>query len=161
MGIPDRANAGYLAALREAPARVSALTATVEDAVLHQRTTAEPWSVNDVLAHLRAAADVRERCIDLMATGEHLELRYVSPRSELRNVDYPERPFATNLAAFRDQREAFVRRLAGLPAEAWSLGSRIRDRPETVESYVRYLTEHEAVHLDQIATLVRVVDGRV
>lgn len=154
MVIPATVVAGYLGALREAPDRIAASVALADEATFYRRTTDEPWSVNDILAHLRAAADVRVRFVDAMATGDHATLRYESPRSELRRTDYPDRPFAENLAAFRLQRAAFVERLTCLPAEGWSRGSQVRDRPETVESYVRALTEHEAAHLEQIATLV-------
>jgi DinB superfamily len=146
--------AGYLAALREAPDRIAASTAIADAATLHRRTPDEPWSVNDIVAHLRAAADVRVRFVDAMATGDHATMRYQSPRSELRKTDYPDRPFAENLAALRVERAAFVDRLDRWPAQGWSRGSLIRDRPETVESYVRALTEHEAAHLEQIAALV-------
>ena len=85
------------------PSGSSAATAGVDAARLHRRTADEPWSVNDILAHVRSAADVRERFIDAMATGEHATLRYVSPRSELRKTNYVDLTFAENLAAFRSQ----------------------------------------------------------
>jgi len=141
--------------LREAPIRIAAATAGVDPARLHERTATEPWSVNDILAHLRAAADTRERFIARMATGEHATLSYQSPRSELRKTNYVDLPFPQNLAAFRSQRASLVERLEALPAEHWSRGSLIRDRPETVASYVRYLTDHETAHCEQIATLLR------
>jgi hypothetical protein len=115
----------YLRSLRDAPVRIAAVTHGVDDATLHRRTEAEPWSVNDILAHLRAAADVRERFIDDMSTGEHATMRYESPRSELRRTDYPDRGFAENLAAFRAKRSAFAERLEALPLEAWARGSAI------------------------------------
>jgi hypothetical protein len=145
----------YLAALRDAPARIAALTVAGDDSTLHLRTADEPWSVNDVLAHLRSAADVRARFIAAMSTGERTTIRYVSPRSELRMSGYVDLPFAENLAAFRAGRAALIDRLVALGPDGWSRGSLIRDRPETVASYVGYLTEHEAVHIDQIASLIR------
>ena len=145
----------WLGLLREAPIRIAAATEGVDPARLHERTAAEPWSVNDILAHLRAAADTRERFIARMATGEHATLSYQSPRSELRKTTYVDLRYAENLAAFRSQRTSLVERLEGLPAEHWSRGSLIRDRPETVASYVRYLTDHETAHCEQIETLLR------
>jgi len=141
--------------LAEAPVRIERATAGADAARLHRRTADEPWSVNDILAHVRSAADVRERFIDAMATGEHATLRYVSPRSELRKTDYVDRTFAENLAAFRTRRADLLDRLAGLPADDWTRGSLIRDRSETVASYVRYLTEHETAHCEQIEALLR------
>jgi len=140
--------------LRAVPGRIAAATDAVSDPVLHRRTAAEPWSVNDVLAHLRAAADVRDRYMRRMATGEHATLAYDSPRSEMRKTDYVDRPFAENLAAFTAQRVSLVEWLEALPADAWSRGALIRDRPETVATYAGYLAEHEAVHCEQIEALL-------
>jgi uncharacterized damage-inducible protein DinB len=144
-----------LGRLREAPIRIAAATDGIDGARLHKRTAAEPWSINDILAHLRAAADTRERFIARMATGEHETLSYQSPRSELRKTNYVDLRHAENLAAFRSQRASLVERLEALPVEHWSRGSLIRDRPETVASYVRYLTDHETAHCEQIETLLR------
>jgi len=146
---------GYLRLLEEAPIRIVAAARGADSARLHARTEAEPWSVNDILAHVRAAADSRERYIDRMATAGHATLSYKSPRSELSRTNYLELPFEENLAAFRSQRASLVGRLGALPAEHWSRGSLIRDRPETVATYVDYLTEHEASHCEQIEALLR------
>jgi hypothetical protein len=89
-----------------------------------------------------------------MATGEHATLAYNSPRSEMRKTDYVDRPFAENLAAFTAQRASLVEWLEALPADAWSRGALIRDRPETVATYAGYLAEHEAVHCEQIEALL-------
>ncbi len=145
----------YLRLLREAPVRIAAATDGIDAARLEQRSADEPWSVNDILAHVRAAADNRERFIDRMATGEHVALSYQSPRSELRKTNYVDLPFAENLAAFRSQRTSLVDRLAALPTGHWSRGALIRDRPENIVSYVRYLTDHETAHCEQIETLLR------
>jgi hypothetical protein len=143
--------------LHQAPIRIAAATDGVDPERLRRRTADEPWSVNDVLAHVRAAADVRDRFIVKMATGEHATLAYQSPRSELRKTDYVDLTFAENLAAFRAARAHLLDLLDGLPPEAWSRGSLIRDRPESVDSYVRYLSDHEAVHCEQIEALLRQV----
>jgi uncharacterized damage-inducible protein DinB len=145
----------WLGLLRMAPIRIAGATDGIDAARLHERTAAEPWSINDILAHLRAAADTRERFIARMATGEHTTLAYQSPRSELRRTNYVDLPFAENLAAFRSRRASLVDRLEALPAGHWLRGSLIRDRPETVASYVRLLTDHETVHCEQIETLLR------
>jgi uncharacterized damage-inducible protein DinB len=144
----------FLRLLRDAPIRITAAADGVDAARLHERTADEPWSVNDILAHVRAAADTRERFISKMATGRHATLPYQSPRSELRKTNYGDLSFAENLAAFRAQRASLVERLESSPIENWSHGSLIRDRPETVASYVRYLTEHETAHCEQIEALL-------
>jgi hypothetical protein len=72
----------------------------------------------------------------------------------MRKTDYVDRPFAENLAAFTAQRESLTEWLETLPADAWSRGALIRDRPETVATYAGYLAEHEAAHCDQIEALL-------
>jgi hypothetical protein len=140
--------------LRAVPSRIAAATNGASASVLHRRTVNEPWSVNDVVAHLRAAADNRERFIRRMASGQHARLAYVSPRSELRRTDYLDRPFVENLAAFTTQRTTLVAWLGNLSAEAWGRGAIIRARPETVASYADHLSEHELAHCDQIEALL-------
>jgi hypothetical protein len=140
--------------LREAPTRIVAATEGTPEDRLQCRTADEPWSVNDVLAHIRAAADMRMRFMRRMATGDHVMLSYRSPRSELGRTDYVDRAFAENLAAFSAQRAEFVEWLASLSVEAWGHGALIRDRPETVMTYAAYLSDHELVHCEQIEALL-------
>src|SRR5487761_1341461 len=47
-----------LTLLAETPARIAALTADLAPAQLHTPPNHDEWSANDVLAHLRACADV-------------------------------------------------------------------------------------------------------
>ena len=141
--------------LAEAPVRIERATAGVDEARLHRRTADEPFCPSTTSSPMSARPrNVRERFIDAMSTGDHATLRYVSPRSELRTTDYVDRTFAENLAAFRTSRAGLLDRLAGLPADGRT-GSLIRDRPETVASYLRYLTEHETAHCEQIEALLR------
>jgi len=140
--------------LRAVPVRIAAATAGVSDDRLHLRTTDEPWSVNDVLAHIRSAADHRMRYMRRMATGDHATIAYMSPRSELKKTDYLDRSFAENLAGFTTKRLELVEWLASLAPEAWPRGALIRDRRETVATYARYLAEHEVVHCEQIEALL-------
>ena len=144
-----------LDALVAVPPRIARATDDASDATLHLRTAEEPWSVNDVLAHLRAAADNRMRFMRRMASGEPTRLAYVSPRSELKKTDYVDRPFADNLATFTADRTALVEWLETLPPATWSHEVSIRERPESIATYARYLAEHELAHCDQIEALLR------
>ena len=117
MSVTPAEIAAYLRLLREAPIRIAAATDGLDPAGLHLRTPAEPWSINDILAHLRAAADVRERFIADMASGDHATLRYQSPRSELRRTNYVDLTFAENFAAFEARRAILVRSARGATRE--------------------------------------------
>jgi hypothetical protein len=144
----------YLERLVAAPERIARATEGADVELLHRRSSTEPWSVNDILAHLRAAADNRTRFMRRMASGEHARLAYVSPRSELSRTDYVDRSFAENLVAFSSDRAQLVEWLRALPIDAWRREVSIRGRPETVATYARYLTEHELAHCKQIEALV-------
>jgi DinB family protein len=141
--------------LREVPRRIAAATNGVDEVRLTLRTADEPWSVNDVLAHLRSVADHRMRYMRRMATGKHATLAYVSRRSELKNTDYLDRTFVENLAGFTAARTELIAWLESLPGDGWEHGAIIRGRPETVATYAGYLGEHELVHCDQIEALLR------
>ncbi len=53
--------------LEEAPRRIAALTTELAPARLHTAPNDDEWSANDVLAHLRACADVWGSSIVTMA----------------------------------------------------------------------------------------------
>ena len=145
----------FLRLLRDAPERIAAATAGVDDDRLHERSTAEPWSVNDILAHVRASADMREKFITDMASGDRASLRYESPRGWIRKTNYLELSFAESFAAFHAHRSAWLAQLETMSVADWERGALIRDRPETIASYVHYLTDHETVHCAQMVALLR------
>ena len=125
----DDEHARQLERLRDAPRRIVAATTEASDERLNVRTADEPWSVNDVLAHVRSAADVRDRFIRRLATEPRSSIPYQSARSELAKTDYLERPFAENLAAYAGKRAELVAFLESLPSDSWNRGARMRDGP--------------------------------
>ena len=141
--------------LRDAPRRIAAATDGIGDDRLDLRTVDEPWSVNDVLAHVRSAADVRDRFIRRLAIEERASIPYISARSELARTDYLERSFAANLAAYTAKRAELVDFLESLSPEDWGRGALMRDRPETVATYAGYLADHDTAHCEQIEALLR------
>src|SRR5262249_16949966 len=113
------------------------------------------WSANDVLAHLRACADVWGGCIQKILAQDHPTLRAVSPRSWIRRTDYPTRDFRPSLQAYTAQRTDLLPVLCPLPQEAWSRPATVkgatRVRERTVLSYAEGMVGHEQLHLGQIA----------
>ncbi len=147
--------AHFLESLAEAPRRIAVATKGLPEARLTLRTEEEPWSVNDILAHLRASADVREKFIHSMLTQDHPTLRYISPRSYVRKTNYPDLAFHESFRAYKKQRNELLKRLGDLSIEDWSRTAIIKERPETVFGYTRYLTEHESAHCEHIEKLVK------
>src|SRR5262245_38193410 len=92
-----------LALLTHAPLRVDQATRGLQTMRLYLRTDAEPWSVSDILAHLRACADVWGNSINAMITQDNPTLRYVSPRSWMKKPTYLEQEFHVALASFTQE----------------------------------------------------------
>jgi hypothetical protein len=145
----------FLQLLGEAPRRIAAATDVVEESRLYLRTEAESWSVSDILAHLRASADVRGRFIQSMLTQENPKLRYVSPRTYIKKTNYLELAFPESFQGYKKQRNELLHTLKDLSITDWSRFAIIKDRSETVFSYTLYLTQHETAHCDQIEELLK------
>jgi len=141
--------------LAEAPRRIALATKGLTETRLSLRTEAEPWSVDDILAHLRASADVREKFIHVLLTQNHPTLRYISPRSYIRKTNYLELPFSESFPVYKKQRKELLKTLGALSIQDWSRSAVIKERYETVFNYVLYLTQHETAHCEQIEELLK------
>jgi hypothetical protein len=120
----------------------------------------EPWSVSDILAHLRACSDAWGNSIIAMMTRDNPTLRYVSPRSWMRKPKYRDQEFDAALKSFTQERQKLVKALADLDEAGWLCrgtftGTSPRQRDQTVLSYSDRIVNHEQPHLDQIESLLR------
>lgn len=145
----------YLYLLEETPQRLLKSTKSVDETRLQQRTAKEQWSVNDILAHLRACADVWGDSIDAMLAEEHPTVPYRHPRQWIKKTDYPELPFHESLKAFTAQRKQLLKALKRLSLEDWSRAATIQGREHTVFTQVRRMAMHENVHCEQIESLLQ------
>jgi uncharacterized damage-inducible protein DinB len=145
----------FLKLLADAPRRIAAATKGLPEAQLYLRTQEEPWSVSDILAHLRASADVRGIFIQSMLTQENPTLRYISPRTYIKKTNYVDLAFPESFEAYKKQRHELLNTLKNLSTNEWSRSAVIKDRPETVFSYTLYLTQHETAHCEQIEELLK------
>jgi hypothetical protein len=76
-----------LTLLAEMPTRLAALTADLSPEALQMRPTPEEWSANEVLAHLRACADVWGNYIRTIIVEDRPQFRAVSPRTWIKQTD--------------------------------------------------------------------------
>ncbi len=83
--------------LAQAPVRLENATRGVQPARLLLRSEEEPWSVGDILAHLRACSDVWGGSIEAMLTQDNPTQRYVSPRSFMDKPRYQDQEFEAAL----------------------------------------------------------------
>jgi hypothetical protein len=147
--------ATFLSLLEETPRLLAKLTKSIDEARLQRRTEKESWSVNDILAHLRACADVWGDSIDAMLAKEHPTVPYRHPRQWIKKTDYPQLPFHESLQAFTAQRKRLLKILKRLSFEDWSRAATIKGREHTVFTQVRRMAIHENVHCEQIESLLQ------
>ena len=113
-----------MAILPETPRRIAALTDGLTPTELRAAPEPDAWSVNDVLAHLRACHDVLGGSILRIVAEDAPTWRRLSPRTWIGKTDYPEWEFAPAFTAFKEQRTELLKVLEPLPPEGWD---RIRD----------------------------------
>ncbi|MEJ7763434.1 MAG: DinB family protein [Thermomicrobiales bacterium] len=144
--------------LAETPPRIAALTAGLAPAQLHTAPDHDEWSANDVLAHLRACADVWGDCIAAMIAEDTPTLRAVNPTTWIKQTDYPELEFGPSLRSFATQRADLLALLEPLPPEGWARAATVTGAGKVLErtvlSYARWLATHERPHVKQVERIV-------
>ena len=147
-----------LTLLAATPPRLAALTAGVAPAHLETVPTPEGWSATEVLAHLRACADVWGNCIMAMLAEERPTLRAVNPRTWIKQTDYLEWAFGPSLRAFATQRAELLAVLDRLPLEGWSRAATVTGAgtvlERTVRFYAQWLVLHERPHVKQVERIL-------
>lgn len=147
-----------LARLDAQPREIAALARGLPRAPLHRPPGRGEWSANDVLAHLRACADVWGRYMAAIVSEDRPTIRAMNPTTWIGQTDYPQLEFAPSLRAFRRQRAGLLALLRGLPEAGWSRRALVtgagRPRERTVLEYARRLADHERSHVAHIARLV-------
>ena len=146
-----------LTLLADTPVRIASLTADRTPAQLRTAPDPEAWSAVDVLAHLRACADVWGNYIDLILAEDHPTIRPVNPTTWIKQTDYRQQDFQPSLAAFTSQRAGLLAVLGALSPADWSCGLTAtwagKSRERTVHSYAEWLANHEQQHIKQIGRL--------
>jgi DinB superfamily len=148
-----------LTLLRATPPRLAALTADLSAEVLQTRPSPEEWSANEVLAHLRACADVWGNSMMTIIAEDRPVLRAVNPRSWIKQTNYLDLEFVSSLRAFATQRADLLAVLEPLPSDAWERSATVSGAGKvlsrTVLFYAQWLTSHERPHVKQIERLVK------
>ena len=149
-----------LVILAETPGRIAAVTADLTPAQLRTAPTPDEWSANEVLAHLRACADMWGDSISRIIAEDKPTIRAINPRAWIVQTDYPDLDFATSFQAFSRQRADLLSILESLPVDGWSRSATVTGAgaplERTVHMYADRLARHERPHVNQIE---RVVDA--
>lgn len=151
-----------LTILSETPRRIAGLTADLAPAQLRSVPEHGEWSPNEVLAHLRACADVWGECMVAMIDQDAPTLRAINPRTWIEKTDYLEQEFQPSLRAFAKQRKDLLKVLKPLPTKAWSRSAIVTGAgtplERTVLYYGRWLAGHERRHVKQIESIVNTME---
>jgi hypothetical protein len=151
-----------LAALADGPTRIAQATAAADPVALRTRPGPDEWSANEVLAHLRACADVWGACVDTILAEDEPTIRAVNPRRWSESTDYVEQPFADSLRAFTRQRRKLLDVLGRLAPADWSRSATVtgagRPAKRSVHDYARRLADHERPHVKQIRQAIESPD---
>jgi hypothetical protein len=150
-----------LSLLAGTPARLMSLTDGLEPAELRRAPSHDEWSANDVLAHLRACADVWGNCMARIIAEDKPTLRAVSPRTWIKKTDYLDLEFRPSLHSFSRQRTDLLSLLDPLPREGWSRTATVTGAGNVLEwtvlFYAERLAVHERAHIKQIEQLVTTI----
>ncbi|HVH64391.1 MAG TPA: DinB family protein [Candidatus Acidoferrum sp.] len=144
--------------LPAAPRRIAELTASLSSVQLQTAPGFGGWSANEVLAHLRACADVWGGCIMKILAENRPTLKAVNPRTWINQTDYLDQSFQPSLQAFRRQRARLIAVLQPLGPEAWKRTAAVtgagKPLTRTVLFYADWLVRHERPHIRQIERIV-------
>ena len=147
-----------LTLLAHMPPRIATLTAGVASDQLHTAPAPDEWSANDVLAHIRACADVWGNCIEAIIAEDMPTLRAINPTTWIRQTNYPALEFRQSLGSFAAQRAGLLATLEPLPHESWARTATVtgagKPLERTVLFYAQWMARHERPHIEQIERAV-------
>src|SRR5689334_3011209 len=121
-----------LDALDNAVKRIEKAALRVDKKKLHARSKQEPWSANDILAHIRSCADVWGGSMEKMLEQDHPKLGYIHPRQWVKRTNYLDLDFQTSFKAYKSQRKKLIQMLKKLPLKDWARGALIQGREHTI-----------------------------
>ena len=144
--------------LSEQPQQIGEHAKGAPIADLHAPPQPGEWSANEVLAHLRACADMWGKAIEQILSADQPTIRATNPRTWIHQTNYLELDFAKSFRAFIKQRKALVVLLEGLSPNEWSRSASItgagKPLQRTVHFYAQWLATHERPHVKQIAKVI-------
>lgn len=146
--------------LDAAPQRIEDAVLYRTDEALTRRLLPDEWSANEILAHVRACQDMwGDVRVVRMIEEDRPTMRAVNPMTWLVQTNYLELPFRSSLAAFAEQRNRFIARIADLSPEDWLRTGTFtgggKPRQYSVHTECDALARHERSHVKQIERLFK------
>lgn len=126
----------------------------VTEQAARRRPAPDEWSLVELLAHLRACADVWGGSIARILEERRPKIEGMDPRRWMRATNYPELELRRSLRAYLDQRRRLLVTLDALPQRSWDrvgvVGAWGQVYERTVRNYADRLARHERAHHRQI-----------
>ncbi len=150
-----------LEVLASTPGRLAAITAGATAADLRRPPKPREWSMTELLAHLRACADVFGGAILTILDDEDATIRAINPTTWIKGTDYPTLEFGASLSAFRRQRHDCCPCLGGSTRPRGNDGrpwwAPARRSPISIQAYADRMARHERAHWRQAAATIAAV----
>ena len=154
-----------LTLLAATPSRLAEMTKGLSHAQLLTPPEPGEWSARDVLAHLRACADMWGKYIMVILSEDHPTIKAVNPTTWIKKTDYREQEFKPSLQAFTVQRAELLAVLKPLAPKAWSRAATVtgagKPRERTVRTYAQWLANHERSHLKQMERIANTLQSGI
>jgi hypothetical protein len=149
--------------LQQAPDRIREAIAGLTPAELKTPPDQGDWSITEVLAHMRACADVWAACIDAILAEARPTIRAINPRGWIKSTNYPTLQFRPSFEVYSKQRAKLLKVLEPLPPRAWTRSATVvgagAPLQRTVHFYAQWLATHENTHVKQIGRIARTFDS--
>ena len=145
----------FIQALSETPPRIREASKGLDETHLQFKADNKSWSANDILAHLRACADLWTHSIYAMLSENGPVFSDIDERKWAKVTRYAELPFRESFQVFSLQRKNLLRVLRTLSFQAWERSAIIFERKHTVFMQVRRMAKHEKEHCEQIEALLQ------
>lgn len=145
----------YLQNLSDAPLRIAACTAGLDETHLNTPPAPNEWSAAEIMGHVRGAADARTRTIHKLLTLDNPKLPYLSPRAWVKKQKYDTLSFAENFHAYQVERANLIRVLQELTVEQWNRSATMTGKAYivTVFGEVMGIAMHDISHCEQLEAM--------
>lgn len=145
----------HLQMLEETLRHFRACRAALNDEEIMRQPAPGEWSAVEVLAHLRAAADVFSHSIYMFLLDDGPTIPYIHPNLWWRMQGYTDVSFDENLQIFELNRRHLLGKLRSLTPSTWERSGTIKTQTRTVYGEMRRMALHEKGHYSQIQDLWR------
>ena len=127
------------------------LASELDEALLAKRTTADKWSLKELVCHIWRVQQVFEGRLDAMLAQENPSIESYNPEGDPQFKKLLDQQGTECLSGFLSARARFTQRLEGLSPADWHRPGRHPEFPHfDVHFQVEYMAHHEAHHIYQM-----------